>query len=430
MKTAVSRFALVATLSTLALHSASGQGFLKKLFNGNPDRMPNASELQSREAAAQKLFDKAQSMASAGKEKKAISLYRKTAFNYPLTQTAARAQFRVGELYERQGKISSAFDAYQEFIDSYKNSPQFSDALQRQFDIASNAKDGAKVRSLGIKRRFDPSRIIEMYEAIISNAPRNELASKSQLAIGQVYEKKNDYVGAVSAYQQVVDNYSASSIAADAQMAIAKIGISEIEGGTQDAGSIRTTQAAAADVILIDPEGENRQTALDILEQLDETSAAKSYEIGRFYEKQGNFKAAAIYYEEVVQVPESEFYGDARERLGDIAAAEPEAIRKADDVGGDRRIARNDLIVPAEQDIVSRNDYVGPPPPPSRRLRKTKLRTTPPSQNAPLFPVTEPPLPSEPSIDFKKPIDGRDLLLPPPPPPPPPAQETVEPPVE
>ncbi len=159
---------------------------------------------------------------------------------------------------------------------------------------------------------------------------------------------------------------------------------------------------------------------MEILEQVDATAARKAWEVAKFYEKQGNLKAAAIYYSEVLKAPGSEFFPDARERLADIAVEEPEAIRKAPDVA----IARNDLIVPAEADVKNRSDYLGPPAPASRRLAsRPKMRAS----GAPLFPgdegimpIEEPDLPSIPldGEDMTIPIDDQDLLLPPPPPPP------------
>ncbi|CAN5268522.1 hypothetical protein BH23VER1_BH23VER1_13020 [soil metagenome] len=398
-----------------ATPGVQAQNFISRLFNDDLKEAPSSSELQAQEAAAAQMVREAQAAESAGNAGRARKTYEKVVKEYPLTNSAGIAQFRAGALLEEEGKISSAFEAYQRFVDSYRQSAQFGEALQRQYDIAQSAKDGQKVRWLGIPRKLDTSRIVEMFESVIKNAPRTELARQSQFAIGEVYEENKDISLATAAYQKLVDDFPESAEAGKAQLAIAEMNFGEVERGTHDGGRVQRARESAEDFLLVNPEGEERGSAMEILEQLDATDAKEAYEVAKFYEKQGNLKAAAIYYSEILKAPASEFFPEARERLADIAAEEPEAVRKAPDVA----IARNDLVVPAESDVKNRADYLGPPAPATRRLAdRPKMRAT---GGAPLFPVEEPDLPIQPLDDFDLtlPIDGQDLLLPPPPPPPP-----------
>lgn len=407
MKTPASRLLGAVVFAALVTSPAEGQAFWKKLFGRDLERAPNATEIRGQEQQATALMQEADAAAAAGRNGKAIDLYEKIVKRFPLTETAGNAQFQAAALYEAEGKISSAFDAYQSFIETYKQSPRFPDALQRQFDIASSAKDGAKVRWLGIKRRIETSRVVEMFETVIANAPRSSIAPRAQFLIGEAYAQDGNYAGAVRAYQRVVDEYPEAKEASDAQFAIGQISFDEVEGGTEDAGSIVAAREAMEDFLLVNPEAADLGEASEMLEQLDETSAAKSFSIGRFYEKQGNLKAAAIYYGDVLQVPGSTHYEDARARLADISAEDPEAVQKATDV----ELATNELVVPAEADVKNRADYLGPPAPPIRNLRKPRMRA---SSDAPVIPIEEPELPAIPGegLEMTDPIDGRDLLLP------------------
>ena len=406
--------AIVAT--TLVVTTPDSDAFLKKLFNkSDVDTMPAREEIQAQDETAAQMLAKAEQAAEAGKIGSAIKTYKRVVARYPLTASASTASFRIGGLYEGQGKISSAFDAYQEFIDTYKTGANFRSALDRQFAIANDAKDGATVKFLGINRRLEPSLIIEMYETVISNAPRAATAPQAQFSIGEVYERNRDVTLARNAYQDVVDDFPGSTQARDAQKAIANMSFDEVEGGSYDAENLTAASDAFDEFLLTNPDDVD-DDMLTKRALIDESSAEKSFKIAQYYEKQGQLKAAAIYYSEVARTPSSAMFGEARERLADIASADPEAVTAA----GPGVKSATDLVVAATSDVKGRRDYLGPPAPALHRMKKKpQMRTGSKKKAAPVFEaIEEPALPSNTEIDLMTPIDGEALLLPPPPAPP------------
>ena len=409
--------ATVLVATTLVVTMPNSDAFLKKLFGkSDPDTLPPREEIQAQDNTAASMIAQAEQAAEQGKTASAIKTYKRVKARYPLTDSAATAAFRLGGLYESEGKISSAFDAYQDFIDTYKTGANFRSALDRQFAIANEAKDGAKVKWLGISRRLESSRIIEMYDSVISNAPRAATAPQARYAIGEIYERDRDIRLARNAYQEVVDDFPGSTQARDAQLAIANMSFDEVEDGSYDAENLTAAGDAMDEFLLTNPD----DTDNDLLNKramIDESSAEKSFQIAQYYEKQGQLKAAAIYYSEVARTPSSAKFGEARERLADIASADPEAVTAAPGVE-----SATDLVVAARSDVKDRKDYLGPPAPALHRMKaKPKMRTgsKPKPSSSPVFEaIEEPALPSNTEIDLMTPIDGEALLLPPPPAPP------------
>jgi outer membrane protein assembly factor BamD len=137
-----------------------------------------------------------------------------------------------------------------------------------------------------------------------------------------------------------------------------------------------------------------------------------SLDVAKFYDKTKQYRAAVIYYNEVIQyqpgTPDADYakarIDTLREQVGDDALrAGPERSET-----GARATARRKLQ--AKVDTASRPDYVGPPvvvpeerivqkapPPPGR----PQLRTSPGTLEPPL-PAVEPPLPM-PANDLPKP---------------------------
>ncbi|MDG2123251.1 MAG: outer membrane protein assembly factor BamD, partial [Verrucomicrobiales bacterium] len=277
--------------------------------------------------------------------------------------------------------------------------------------IANAAKDGAKVKVFFLNRGFDTSRIVQMFEFVIANAPQGPMAAKSQFAIGETYMADDDVALGVAAYQKVVDEFPKSPEASRAQLAIADANVSEIKDGTNDAGALQDAKEALDDYKLLTSGDQIDSSLFEKVDFVDEASADQNYKIARFYEKQGKYKAAAIYYAEVIRNGASEQTTDAKLRLAAIAAADPNAV-KVEAGGAD--ITSADLVAEASSDVKNSPGYLGPPAPPSRK--RPQMRAT---QNTPSFPFEEPQLPEagvvEPGLDLTKPIDGEELLLPPPP---------------
>lgn len=375
-------------------------------FRSRESAIPGASELQQQEQLAAAGYAQGQALAEAGNHSRAAREFRSVVRNYPATQAAARAQFALAEQLQLEGRIDRAFDEYQNVIVNYRGSDQFASALQRQFELAEAAKAGLKVQRLGVMRmRVGNSDLVEMYEQIIENAPFSRYAPAAQFSIGEVFQDQGRREEAVGAFTRLIERYPRSEQAEEAQFRISAISYAAADR-SQDASAIQDARDAAQSYIERNPSGERSVEATVIMTQADSAQAQKDLEVAKFYERQGNARAAAVYYNEVLRFEGTPASEVARERLSVIGREQPEALAQtpvAQGVAG--------RVVSAEVDLKGRQDYVGPEL--TRLTQRPAMRggaVDPPIPGdlAPI-PYDEPDLP--PLDDLE--IEGVPLLLPP-----------------
>jgi len=102
------------------------------------------------------------------------------------------------------------------------------------------------------------------------------------------------------------------------------------------------------------------------LKVLQSLTVENSYSIAKFYDKQKNYKAAYVYYNEVVQrQPDSPDAQRAKQRMDEIRAKVGENGLK---IGGTATATAqasppDGRKLQAQADTAARPDFVGPPPP-------------------------------------------------------------------
>ena len=404
----VLRIALTA-VSSLALAAPSvhaidfGKANPLSWFKEKEVGVPSVSEKQAQEASAELMLRDAKTAASTGSTGKAQSIYKDIVSRYRFTDAASTAQYEYAKLVRADGKLQAAFDGFQKFINDYRQSPYYNDAIQQQFEIAEEARGGRKQGSLlFIPMKMDKSAIIKMYQAVISNSPYGKYAPYAQFAIGEVYQDDGDKVNANAAFQAVVDNHSNTKLASEAQFRIGAIA-SAAASRTQDASNLTTTRDALEIYRAAHPTGERSGEAEALLNQVNEAQSLKSLEIAKFYETSGKPKAAAIYYNEAIRFGAADAALEARERLANLAALYPDEIKE------NAAIEKNSYTVQAASNLKTRDDYSGPPAPVVARMGPTgKPEMRVEQDDFKPIPLQEPDLPTRPA---NQPQPG--MLLPP-----------------
>ncbi len=387
---AMQRLPLIAisAASLLCLQTPS-YGFLN-IF-GKKDRVaPGTAERQSQEAEANALLIQARDAQNSGRTGRASDLYKHIKKKFPFTNAAAEAAYSQALIIRQNGRLDDAFDAFQEFIQQYRQSARFDDAVRQQFELAEEAKGGRRQASIIlIPVKMGPDEIVDLYKKVIANAPYGKLAPLSQFSIAEVYQDAGEKSKAVAAYQAVVDNYPSSSKAGEAQFRIGSIS-SVAATRSEDQSNLVASRDALTSYVERNPKGERSSEAQAILNQVNTAEAQQSLEVGKFYERTGKAKAAAIYYNEALKYGSPEASAEARERLGKLAAAEPEAVSAAK-----RGQPDQDYTVPGTVNLRKRPDYVGPIAPELAKLsQKSKMRTG--GDDFMPIPVQEPTLPTKP----------------------------------
>ena len=186
-----------------------------------------------------------------------------------------------------------------------------------------------------------------------------------------------DYKNAVISYQKVVDKYPTDPLAADSLYQIAYSFMQVAHTGSYDRTNASRAREGFEDFLAAYPNHEKSAQAREDLASLATQQTGGSLQIAEYYEGQRQYRAAVVYYNDVIrQQPDSSDSVKAKARLDAIRSkygdkyfesASPNAagsgLKPVIPRVGDGRLQ-------AQTDTAKRPDYVGPPvsaptPPPA-----------------------------------------------------------------
>ena len=354
--------------------------------------VPSTTGAKNAEAAS--LLQQARDLEAAGSTSRAVSTYRQVVKDYPVSPSAPSAQFRVAQLLEESGNLSRAFDAYKVFVESYPQAREFDQAANAQLAIADDFMK---------RRRFE--RAEEMYRALLGSAPYAKFAPAAQFKLGQSLESRKEYEQSIAAYQVVLDRYANSDYADDALYQIGYVQLTEAQSRSQDLSAAIDAKNTFEEFLMEYPSSEKAAQARDNLDRMSGRETSDLYTIAQFYDRNSDFRAAVIYYGELVRRQGgSEQAKLANDRIEEIRAeVGDDELRSGPERAetGERAAMRRRLQNQVETSALS--NYAGPQvddvapeqlPAPRPQLRTSAEDIRPLQPDANLPPV-EPDLPVE-----------------------------------
>ncbi len=406
---------LILTLALLGSISAPTASQAAIIYRSTEGWSIEGDQSSKVESSAAEQMRKAEDFEKAGDNKAALKSYRVLTKQFGLSGLAPKAQRKIGILLEKNGDLDEAFKAYSAYLEKYPRGDDFDGVVDAMFKIAKLFLDGQKSKKLlGISVGGSIERAEQMFAEILKRAPYSRLASVAQFNVGLANERQGKYPEAIAAYQAVVSKYPSDAIAADAQYQIGYVLLAQHRDGSNDRASAQKAREAFDDFVSRYPNSEKIPQARENMATLEGGTTKGSLEIAKFYEKSKNYKAAVIYYNDVIKrQPDSPESGLAKARIEELKQKFGEdSLRAGPEKAetGAKAAARRKLQ--ARVDTVSRPDYVGPPvkvatarvePTPNPQpapVGRPKLRTSP-GAIEPMQPV-EPALPSAPI----KPVPG------------------------
>ncbi len=236
----------------------------------------------------------------------AIKAYRSLLRRWPLSFMAPEAQFKIGQCLEKQGAFWDAYRAYNTMLQKYPNSDFFDQALERQMAIGNLYLAGERRRLLKIPLGADYQKAVDIFEGIVRVAPFSRFAPEAQYKAGLARENMGKYIEAISAYNRVLERYPADDIADDAQYQIGFAWLRASQKSDYDQSAAQKALEAFEEFLIRYPNSEKAPQARQHINRLKGVSSESSLNIARFYERQRNYEAAYIYYNDVIQqMPDS-----------------------------------------------------------------------------------------------------------------------------
>jgi len=349
---------------------------------------------------AQQLFSNAQAAENSGNTKRAIKIYSQLVRRHPKDTLAPGALYRMAQLQEQIRDYLKAAQSYAVLAEKFPKSERFDESIEALFRIGEMYLRGQKVKFLGIPIKASMDRALDIFTAIVRVAPYGKYTARAQFDIGRAREKQGANELAVAAYQAVVEKFPNDPLAADAQYQIGYIWAQASRSGTYDPAATKNGKTGFEDFLYRHPNSEKAAQARENVKMLEHKQTSTAFQIAKFYDKQKFYRAAAIYYNDVIRQQPGSVEGERakkriaelRQKVGDaklqppsITAATANKKNKKTAEGprsnSQRQTSPNDAPLPAPDSDISL-------PPPASLLPDTT--TAPPSSTTDPLPTPSP----------------------------------------
>jgi outer membrane protein assembly factor BamD len=359
-------------------------------------RAPGDEEMSGN---AQQLFSKAQDHEKNGNIKGAIKTYRTLVRRHPNDTLAPGALYRMAQLHEQIHQYLKGAQAYAILAEKFPKSDRFDEAIEGLFRIGEMYLAGKKVKFLGIPLKSSMEEAANMFMAIIRTGPYGKYTARATFDLGRAREKQGSNDAAIAAYQSVVEKFPNDPIAIDAQYQIGYIWTQTTRSGSYDPAAAAKAKTGFQDFLYRYPNSEKSAQARENLKRMESKQSSTAFEIARFYDKQKHYRAAAIYYNDVIRQQPGSKEGDRakkriselRAKLGD-AALQPPAVTAA---AADKKNKKTEKTSVSRSEAEIHNEAPLPPPdtdvslpPPASLLPDTT--TAPPPTESDALPAPAP----------------------------------------
>ena len=225
---------------------------------------------------------------------------------------AAKARYRIGEIYQLAGEKEKAFRSYQKVIDNYPGSDLVTTAVSKQFVIGgqfANKRQGGWLSFL----RGDPA---DLLTRTVTAAPYAAEAEKALYDLGNYHFRKGNFPEAINTFDRLVQNYPESQYGPAAELKAAEAGFKLCRKQKNNEDLLLNTSGRLAAFLARYPADKDKEKAQRLYGQTRELLAEKVMEVAQFYEKNKNRKAAKVYFEKVVNdFPETEAAKEAKKKM-------------------------------------------------------------------------------------------------------------------
>ena len=270
---------------------------------------------------AAQMYQIGQTAEKEGNIKRAIKAYKSLVKRHPKDTLASAALYRSAQLQEQLHDYTPAAESFSQLVEKYPGSPHFEEAIEAQFRVGEIYLNGKKLKFLGIPLASALDRAVTIFANVVRTAPYGKYTARAQFDIGLAREKQGANDAALQAYQAVVDKFPNEPVAVDAQYQMGYIWFTAAQTGTKDAAAAANAKTAFQDFLFHYPKSEKAAQARANLDILEHKQTANSYKVAKFYDKQKYYRAAVIYYNEVIrQQPGSEESNEAKKRIDQLRA--------------------------------------------------------------------------------------------------------------
>ncbi len=291
-------------------------------------------------AAGKQLFDRATEMVTSnpdGTDHAAVFLdaashFRSASAAHPDSSLAEDAMFLEGESFFFADRYVQANRAFEGLVADYSGSRYLDRAEQRRYSIAlywlKLKKNGASVALNDPKRpKFalagEARRILHR---IRIDDPTGKLADDATFALGKAYLEAKRYEEAADTFSYLRKDYPGSTFQFKSRMLELESLLKSYKGPDYDGTPLVEAEKLRKQIAMQFPDkaGENQKILAQQSSLITNQLAQRDFEVGQFYERRGENRAAKLYYEKAQSdFGNSVFSEQLGERIETVASLPP-----------------------------------------------------------------------------------------------------------
>ncbi len=220
---------------------------------------------------------------------------------YPDHPQHAHARLLKGDALAAKGDYYQSLYDYEYVARHHPASPQFAQALQREYRIAKLFASGVKRKYMGLRLFSAWGEAEEIFIRIQERSPGSPIGEQASLALGDYYFDRAQMTSAAEAYDLFLANYPRSAYTQRAMLGLIRANLATFKGPRFDSTGLIEAAQWAKTLKRQFPAAAQRVGVEAMLVRIDESLALKLIETARWYQQQAQ-KISAIYiYQRVVR---------------------------------------------------------------------------------------------------------------------------------
>lgn len=241
-------------------------------------------------------------------------------YHYPRATCASEAYFYLALSYYQMGEYDLANENLTNYLKSSDHPKLFMETVEYKYTIAEKFRQGARRRLFGTKQlpkwANGQELALEIYDEVIAALPSHELAAKALYSKGMLLWSQRDFQQSIECFQVITRRFPKHELAPESFLVINQIYLDQCRSEFQNPDLLAFAQINVRRFQQQFPREERLVEAEKGVLAIKEAYGQGLYDTGRFYERKGQPKAAAIYYQNAVkQFPETFAAQNSMKRL-------------------------------------------------------------------------------------------------------------------
>ncbi len=232
-----------------------------------------------------------------------------------------KALQKAADAFDKADLQYKRFKCIKKIIDGFADQVDFAKLVGTEYEIANKFQKGHRDISLSwLPWVTGPDKSIEIYEAILKQAPFAKFAPELRLRLGRIQLEKGENKKALATFRELIKRHPKSKEAKYARFELANA-LKQMAGkaGDGDLQYANEADAVLKEIHSLYPKNPETPWVNEALSETEALKAKRLYEWGVFYQGRDNPEAATRYFNDLLaRYPNCAQRADAEKRLAKL----------------------------------------------------------------------------------------------------------------